>query len=129
MAINSTFRTLAYALRGTVTDTYALLSAADAVTSLVDDLVETGIENYRREFFAAGVEERRIAQRQRQNLINLAATTCESAMDHFNDSKKINAIKDLRPFLDCGLKEAKDAVESRVFADAAARHALNKGAF
>lgn len=41
-------------------------------------------------------------------------TEYELAIVFYNADKKINTIKDLRAFLQCGLKEAKDIVEDAI---------------
>lgn len=119
------FRTLAYALRNVSgLDTYAVLNAADAVEKTVEGLVAQGIEDYRRE--NPGLRSNGILTGIPQVFIDLAATTVTEALDEYNKSRKINAIKAVRLMGGegnlIGLKAAKDAVESKVFRDAALRH-------
>lgn len=49
----------------------------------------------------------------------MAALTSPEVMKHMRDGKKIHAIKELRLITQCGLKEAKDAVEDDRVADCA----------
>jgi ribosomal protein L7/L12 len=126
MAVNSTFRTLAFAMRNVVTDTYQLLNAADAVQGTVEGLVAQGVEDHKREVFAAEQADRARVQDEAQKVLNLAATTLGSALDEFNNGRAITAIKEVRAATGAGLKAAKDAVESQTFLDAANRHARAK---
>jgi ribosomal protein L7/L12 len=110
------FRTLAFALRNVAgLDTYGVLNAADAVEATVEGMVAQAVEDYRREN-AAALAGQVIVQ---QNVLNRAASTLPEALEYFNLSKKILAIKVVRAEFGVGLKAAKDAVESAVFALAA----------
>lgn len=124
------FRTLAFALRNVNgLDTYGVLNAADAVERTVEGMVAQGIEDYKQEQYTAQAAARATAQDEAQKVLNMAATTVPGALDYFNENRKINAIKEVRLATGAGLKAAKDAVESEVFATAAEVHAKSKREF
>lgn len=120
------FRTLAFALRNVNgLDTYGVLNAADAVERTVEGLVAQGVEDYRRDNPSVR-NEFGVLSGIPQVFINLAACTVTEALEEYNKSRKINAIKAVRLMGGegnlIGLKAAKDAVESEVFRVAALRH-------
>lgn len=104
MAVNSRFRTLAFALRNYVPDTYNLLCAVDAVMDLDSEVVD----------------ERPVSSLDLpRDLLVAAALGSEAVMAGVYAGKKIEAIKALRAVgarpgggvSTIGLKAAKEAVE------------------
>lgn len=117
MTISSTFRTLAFALRNVPgLDTYGVLNAADAVESTVEGLVAQGVEDYKRTIVPLTDEYGRTNYT--QDVLNAAAAGCGKALVESAAGRKINAIKEVRTLTNCGLKGAKDAVESVTYINA-----------
>ena len=104
MAVNSRFRTLAFALRHHINDTYDLLSAVDAVMDLDSEVVD---------------ERPPSSLDLPHDLLVAAALGSEAVMQGVHEGKKINAIKALRTLgnrpgggvTTIGLRAAKEAVE------------------
>lgn len=85
------FRTAVVILASYITDPFSLIAAADAIVAAVPN---TGAP-------VPNSHEARV----------FAALSNKKTMDFMRASQKINAIKELRMVANCGLKEAKDAVE------------------
>lgn len=104
MAVNSRFRTLAFALRHHISDTYDLLSAVDAVMDLDSEVVDS------RPPSSLDIP---------HDLLVSAALGSEAVMVEVRAGKKISAIKELRTLgyrpgggtSVVNLKAAKEAVE------------------
>lgn len=104
MAVNSRFRTLAFALRNYVENTYDLLCAVDAVMDLDSEVVDE------RPLSSLDIP---------RDLLVAAALGSPAVMTEVYAGKKINAIKALRTLgarpgsapTTVGLKAAKEAVE------------------
>ena len=83
------FRAVAFALEPYVDGTYNLLRAADAVVALDNTIAH---------------------QNTHDSLVHVVLNDY-AIMDEVRDGKKIKAIKALRAQANCGLKEAKEAIE------------------
>lgn len=92
----SDFRTVARSLAPFIKDVWDLLDATDAVLSLTPAPVAGPDENSR-----VWTHEGRVVR----------ALMTPSVVRALQEGKKINAIKELRAVTNCGLKEAKDAIE------------------
>lgn len=105
MAVNSRFRSLAFALQNYVSDTYNLLSAVDAVMDLDSEVVDERPPSPYRDL--------------PHDLLVAAALGSEAVMQGVRNGKKIEAIKALRTLGErpgvgvttIGLRAAKEAVE------------------
>lgn len=94
-----TFRRVIGVLQPYISDTYDLLNAADAVAAIWPDHSTAPKAVFPHDALVACAKGSRVV---------MAAVM---------DSKKINAIKELRNLTGCGLKESKEAIEdSRVWA-------------
>lgn len=125
MAVNSRFRTLAFALRGIVSDTYDMLNAVDAVMALDTDLTQEAV----REAVEAVEHPANILSPDKNaRLVWTDSGTCRWVFDHeylvtkakqsdevlafMRKNQKINAIKVLKESIPgLGLREAKEAVQ------------------
>lgn len=96
-------------------DTYVLIGAASALADYIEAQVAAGV----RDLTPA-------TPRMEYSHDALVALAVENAgiVAYVADSRKINAIKDLRGLTHCGLKAAKDAVEDSRMETAAALHTL-----
>lgn len=123
MTVNTTFRTLAFAMRNAVPDTYMLLAAADAVGDTVEGLIAQGVEDAAREhraqvarIEAAVDQDRADLDRMRarfQRLVDGLRTVAENDAEVvrlMQKNQKINAIKALRARTGADLMSAKDAI-------------------
>jgi ribosomal protein L7/L12 len=88
------FRTIALALREHISDTYALLAAADSVEAVVGTLDGTTTETVMED----------------QRLDNAGLANME-VMGHIFDGRLINAIKVHRALTGAGLRESKESCE------------------
>lgn len=105
------FRSVALALRGHVTDTYALLAATDAVVALDSDIPSKPLPTITSPDGRAMWDwtNNRWAY-QHDTLVNIAMDS-PVVMASMRDTKKIAAIRELRGLTGGGLKACKDAVE------------------